>query len=181
MVKSLERVLEEIQKNGKADILELGTKRSIPTRSTCKKHLISNFNSYIMSDFQSGLDVDVVADAHRLSKTWPNHTFDLVWGFSIFEHLEKPWIVSEEIRKILKPNGFFFFQTHFIFPEHAYPNDYFRYTESGLRSIFDWASEIKTDYSCPCTIISDQFGISSVTGSLNREGFLNINISGKKV
>lgn len=45
-------------------VLELGTKRSIESRSTRHEFLLPNAGEWIGTDVEAGVDVDVVADAH---------------------------------------------------------------------------------------------------------------------
>jgi len=175
MSQSLNWVLAGINQKPFPDVLELGTRRWREDKPTHRAALIPEYKSYIMSDFMEGLDVDVIADAHELSKHFEPESFDLIWGFSLFEHLKKPWIAAQEICKILKPGGYFFFQTHHTFPIHGYPNDYFRYNTEGLESLFDWASELKSDYMYPCTIVTDE-----PEKIVRVPAYLNSNVGGKK-
>ena len=46
-------------------VLELGTRRVEGNPSTVRRHIAHPTSTYIASDFEAGLDVDVVADAHR--------------------------------------------------------------------------------------------------------------------
>ena len=76
----------------------------------------------------------VTADAHILP--FANESFDAVVAIAVFEHLERPWIVTAEIERVLKPGGAFYMEVPFLQPYHADPGDYYRYTIPGLRSIF---------------------------------------------
>jgi SAM-dependent methyltransferase len=40
----------------------------------------------------------------------PNDTFDVVFSWSVFEHVDQPIIMLQEIRRILKPDGVLFLQ-----------------------------------------------------------------------
>lgn len=131
-------------------ILEIGTRRW-GKNPTHHKASFPNHEKFVMLDYLDGEDVDVVADAHEMSK-FVDHDFDFFYSASTFEHLERPWEVSAEIEKILRPGGGFFIQTHFNFPEHGFPFDYFRYTTEGLKSLFKWSNDVKTFYQYPCTI-----------------------------
>ena len=51
-------------------VLELGTRRIDGCPSTVRRHWVSPNVRYIACDFQSGLDVDVVADIEQLSQTF---------------------------------------------------------------------------------------------------------------
>ena len=53
-------------------------------------------------DFYPGETVDVVGDAHRLTVHFPKgEQFDLIFCSAVFEHLHMPWVVAEEITKLL--------------------------------------------------------------------------------
>ncbi len=54
-------------------------------------------------DIAPGDDVDVVGDAHELSKFFPSNHFDFIYCVSVFEHLFMPWKVVLEMNRVLKP------------------------------------------------------------------------------
>jgi len=154
--------------------LEIGTRRW-GSNSTHHKVWFPKAKKIIMTDFIDGEDVDVVADAHQLSKTFGEGAIDVIVAASVFEHLKKPWIVAEEILKTLKPGGLFFVQTHHTFPVHGYPNDYFRYTTAGLETLFEKASELHSQFEFPATIKSERLDFT-----LNPNSWLNVCITGKR-
>lgn len=119
-----------------AQVLELGTMRSEANRSTVHRAWAAADANYICSDFQDGLDVDVVADIHTLSHSFAADSMDAIIACSVFEHVQRPWIGAAELGKVLKPGGQVFVQTHFAFPIHGYPSDYWRYTREALETIF---------------------------------------------
>ena len=47
-----------------------------------------------------------------------------------------PWVVAAEINKVLKVGGLTFHSTHFAFPIHERPWDFWRYTDQALRILF---------------------------------------------
>ena len=99
------------------------------------KNLISPHTSeYIAFDMVPGKNIDVVGDA--LNPPFPDAHFDTVISTQMLEHVEKPWVVVQHIKRILKPGGTCIVTAPFLVPFHAYPHDYFRYTEQGLRSLF---------------------------------------------
>ena len=119
-----------------ARVLELGTRRSDPKRSTVHRAWAAADAVYTCSDFEAGLDVDVLADVHTLSQVIAPNSLDAVIACSVFEHVQRPWIGAAEIGKVLKPGGQVFVQTHFAFPIHGFPSDYWRYTRDALETIF---------------------------------------------
>ena len=106
------KYLNNLGKN--INILELGTKRSninIPTHKKDMFKEIPNLN-YVMSDYQDGIDVDIVTDLHNI-KNLENNFFDLIITCSTYEHLKYPQLCSHNLMKILKIGGRIFIQTHF--------------------------------------------------------------------
>jgi SAM-dependent methyltransferase len=88
-------------------------------------------------DLIAGENVNVVGDAHLLSKYFPENHFDAVYSVSVFEHLLMPWKVVLEINKILKPNGIGFIFTHQTIGLHDLPWDYFRFSENSWDGLFN--------------------------------------------
>jgi SAM-dependent methyltransferase len=119
-----------------ARILELGTKQSIPGRSTHHKEWAPHAR-WTLADFQDGEDVDIVADAHRLEDVFPCGTFDAVVSCSTFEHIQRPWLAAASIAKVMAPGAVVFIQTHNAFPIHSYPSDYWRFSEEALRTLLE--------------------------------------------
>ena len=93
-------------------------------------------SDYTGFDIHAGKNVDVVGDAHELSKYFTDKKFDLVFSASTFEHLAMPWVVAAEINKVLKPGGVVFVETHFAYGLHSLPWHFFHFTEQGLRALF---------------------------------------------
>lgn len=122
--------------DGHPRILELGTKRDNIALPTTKKDQFKHYSEYIMSDYQMGVDVDVVADIHRLSKVFGKERFEVIISLSTFEHIKYPQLAAHEIMKTLSIGGLLFIQTHQSFPLHSYPYDYFRYCKDGLSALF---------------------------------------------
>lgn len=92
---------------------------------------------YTGFDIYPGENVDVAGDAHRLSKYFKDEEFDLIFSSAVFEHLAMPWIVAEEISKILKVGGRAFVETHFSFSSHERPWNFFQFSDMGLKALFN--------------------------------------------
>ena len=65
-----------------------------------------------------------------------NESFDLILSFAVFEHLAMPWIVAEEIQKVLKVGGIVVIETHFSFSEHELPWHFFQFNANALEVLF---------------------------------------------
>jgi SAM-dependent methyltransferase len=95
---------------------------------------------YTGFDFYEGENVDVVGDAHKLSSYFDEHErFDLILSSAVFEHLHMPWVVAQEIQKLLKVGGYLFVETHFSFAFHEGPWNFFQFSNVGLRALFNSA------------------------------------------
>lgn len=140
-----------------ATVLEMGVCQSRPGHSTMHRTWAAPDAKWTGTDFQQGGDVDVVADAHTMSQSFPADHFDGIISVSVFEHIQYPWIAAAEVAKILKPGGRIFVHVPWMFPYHAYPSDYFRYSQEGLRSLFEPTGLIvlASDYEAPCKVVSE--------------------------
>jgi hypothetical protein len=82
----------------------------------------------IVADIVAGENVDVVCDAHEVSKHFDHGSFDAIQSASVFEHLLMPWQVILEINKILRVGGLLYIHTHQTLGLHDMPCDYWRYS-----------------------------------------------------
>tara|TARA_B100000575_G_scaffold172467_1_gene138164 strand:- start:1103 stop:1864 length:762 start_codon:yes stop_codon:yes gene_type:complete len=115
-------------------ILEIGSKE-VTGKSILKEKIINA--KYIGLDIQEGRNVDIVADAHELSKKIKENSIDCIYSSSVFEHLYAPWLVAEEISKVLKLDGHVFIETHFTYQAHERPFNFFNCSDLGLKALFN--------------------------------------------
>jgi hypothetical protein len=160
-------------------VLELGTYRALPDVSTRKDHLFPHASEYVGTDIQAGIDVDLVADVHRLTEFTGEEAFDIVLTEAGFEHFKYPHLAAHEIMKALRIGGLVWVQTHQTFPIHAVPYDYFRFSTDALRSLFGEGMGMKvlaSAYASPAAIYShvDRHGHKA-------PAFLHVNILAEKV
>jgi SAM-dependent methyltransferase len=114
-------------------ILEIGS-RQVVAGGQSKRGLFPD-SRYVGFDYYPDANTDVVGDAHELSKFF-GCEFDAVFSLAVFEHFAMPWVVAAEINKVLKVDGLTFHSTHFAFPPHETPWDFWRYTDHALRVLF---------------------------------------------
>lgn len=79
-------------------------------------------------------EVDIVSDAASLP--FKDNSIPAVVSESVLEHVADPQIVASEIVRILKVGGFLYVSAPFIHPYHASPDDFNRWTISGLKHLF---------------------------------------------
>jgi len=87
-------------------------------------------------DIHPGCCVDLVGDAHSLSRFLRAGSVDAVVSASVLEHLQAPWLFAAETNRVLKPGGLVYHQAPGAWPAHALPNDFWRMSAEGLRSLF---------------------------------------------
>ncbi len=85
--------------------------------------------------------VDIAADATNLP--FKDSSIDGLINESILEHVEKPQKVTAEMMRVVKPGGYIYTSVPFIHPFHASPDDYNRWTTSGLRALFKDMDEVE--------------------------------------
>lgn len=71
---------------------------------------------------------DIVADASNIPVT--DNSYDAAIMGELLEHTPDPLPVLKEAHRILKPGGTLLVTVPFMYPVHADPHDYGRYTES---------------------------------------------------
>ena len=95
-----------------------------------------------------GLDVpgNPDADVHGFVEDMPleDASFDLVLCIQVLEHVEDPAAAVRELHRVTKPGGRVLASTHGVMVYHPNPNDYWRWTHTGLGRLFatngDWSS-----------------------------------------
>lgn len=75
--------------------------------------------------------VDLVADIKSLPFDLQN--IDRVVCDNVLEHVDEPVKAVAELHRVLKTGGYLYICTPFLYPFHASPHDYTRWTLPGLR------------------------------------------------
>jgi SAM-dependent methyltransferase len=79
-------------------------------------------------------EVDIIADAESLP--FKDGSVDALVTESMLEHIPRPTVVAKEMVRILKKGGVLYASAPFIHPYHASPDDFNRWTISGLKALF---------------------------------------------
>lgn len=89
---------------------------------------------YIGVDLENGFFdkkyVDVVGTAYAVPVD--SAQADVVLSTQVFEHLERPVDGLKETNRILKDKGLFILSFPLLYPIHAQPRDFYRYTKFGM-------------------------------------------------
>ncbi|KKP56610.1 MAG: Methyltransferase type 11 [Parcubacteria group bacterium GW2011_GWB1_35_5] len=79
-------------------------------------------------------EVDIVADAEILP--FRDNSIDAAVSESVFEHVPDADKVAREMVRVVKPGGYIYVSAPFVHPYHASPDDFNRWTISGLKHMF---------------------------------------------
>jgi hypothetical protein len=116
-------------------VIALGTRGHTDEGTAAWRHSFTG-RTVIGIDIHAGPGVDVVGDAHRLSSIIVPGSAAAFVSNVVFEHLEVPWLVALEVQRILRIGGLALVSAPMVWPEHAAPNDFWRASPFGLRSLF---------------------------------------------
>lgn len=157
-------------------VLEIGTLRwdeQFPTHH--RSWFPLPVKSYTMTDISAGTDVDIVSDAHDLTRTFGFAAFEVVIAVSVWEHLRRPWVAMKSVFDVLRPGGMAYICTHQTFPIHGYPDDYFRFSDQAMRSMAEdaWLEVEEVGYTYPCSI---EPGVEIERWNRAAEAYLNVDI-----
>lgn len=121
------------------------------------------FSDAIGVDMLPGAGVDVVAN---LEEPLPNGlgNFDHIECCSVLEHARRPWKLAANLQRMLNPLGSLLISAPMVWRIHGYPDDYFRFTPNGVRSLFDRVGWVKI------CIASDRLKQNDLVPSVEVEG-----------
>jgi SAM-dependent methyltransferase len=85
---------------------------------------------------------------HDICKNPLPKQYDTILCCNTYEHIIDPYKASQNIIKSLKPGGYVFITTVWIYPFHAYRDviDTYRYTDQALSVLFKELEEVKCWY-----------------------------------
>lgn len=128
------------------DVLEVGSRMTTPDAWWINNRDLAS-GQWLGMDMQSGHGVDVVADLRRLPAEWQGR-FSGVLCSEVLEHVARPWLALPALRQVIRPGGWVVVTTLFSFPEHGFPDDYYRYTSSGLTLLLEDAGfvDVEAEY-----------------------------------
>jgi SAM-dependent methyltransferase len=101
----------------------------------------SSISSYVGLDIENALEYDAEV---RPDYTWDgitmpfeNAQFETAFGTEVLEHCPYPDLILNEVYRVLKSGGVFFFTVPFLWPLHEVPHDEFRYTPFSLKRLLE--------------------------------------------
>ncbi|MEA5534775.1 class I SAM-dependent methyltransferase [Crocosphaera sp. XPORK-15E] len=131
---------------------------SLPESKSYKKMLeIGGSNTLNSQDFFPELDyfnIDIednpnlptiVADITQTTNLEPE-SVDLIVSHQTFEHIDRPWLASQEITRLLKPGGLCYISTVWSWRYHPVPIDYWRFSPDCLSFLFKELDKIDANF-----------------------------------
>jgi len=117
-------------------LVEIGSRN----RSGTIRNDIFDGRDYTGVDVLRGENVNLLADAHQLSRHFDPGSVDAVFSLNTFEHLAMPLQVILEINKILRVGGLVYLDAPQTIGLHEMPWDFFRFSDRAWESLLNKAT-----------------------------------------
>lgn len=151
-------------------VVEFGSLQVEPDQPHDLRPLFAG-HEYVGTDMRAGPGVDRVEDLRALS--FADGEVGTVLCTDTLEHCEDPVAACRELHRVTAPGGLCLITSVMLFGIHGYPNDYFRFTPEGFRSMlapFDdvWVAGIG-DPNIPFQVVG--IGAKGTTLDLSLDSF----------
>ena len=123
----LEQSAPVLLKSPKMRIADFGGTEKVGKNIVKDMLAAGGLKDYHMLDFDNGVD---------LRKPIKGKKFDLGICMDLLEHTSNPFVVAKNIIDSLNPNALLFVTVPFTWQLHGYPDDFWRFTPSGLEELF---------------------------------------------
>ena len=143
---SLNRVV--MQKSSRAMIRALGPERLKVAEISGKWGRMFKFASYQQFLYPK---YDICAGPYKDANGKPLK-FDLILANQVWEHLDRPYAATKNVRRMLVKGGHFWVAVPFYIPFHAAPMDNSRWSARGLKNLLIEAGFHEDD------IVAEQWG-----------------------
>jgi SAM-dependent methyltransferase len=150
-------------------IYEFGSRQADDERDANLRRFFPD-TEYVGCDMQPGKGVDRVLNLHAIDL--PDSSVPSVLCLDTLEHVEYPRRAVREMSRILKPNGILLISSVMNFPIHSHPNDYWRFTPEGFRSLLSPFPTHHVGFCGPDDFPSTIFGVGWKGKTAIPEGFL---------
>ncbi|NWH08623.1 MAG: methyltransferase domain-containing protein [Alphaproteobacteria bacterium] len=95
---------------------------------------------FVGIDLEAGPNVDAVADITKpgdeFRRALPLPAFGGIICAHVLEHVRNPFVAAANLAGVLAPGGLIFVQTPWVQAFHAFPDDLWRFSVSGLMELF---------------------------------------------
>lgn len=119
------------------------------------------YENCLYLDVYPSLTTDVVVAPDCLYPL-ARDSFDGISCCAVLEHVTKPWIVVDEIQRLLRPGGRCYIDWPFLQPVHGYPSHFYNATREGLKNLFADRFQIERLWTHDCE--TPDFSLSWILG-----------------
>lgn len=102
-----------------------------------KEELKKSNCNYYSCDYNKDINADFNCDVIDLEKIVGRNFFDVIIALECLEHSPQFWKIPEAFYNLLRDGGIIYVSTPFYFMYHAPKPDYWRFTEDGLKYLFE--------------------------------------------
>ncbi len=99
--------------------------------------LRKNNCTYYTCDYNSNINPDFNCDFLDVEKIVGTNFFDVIIALECLEHSPRVWEIPKAMHRLLKDNGIIYISVPFYFLYHDPKPDYWRFTEDGLKLLFE--------------------------------------------
>lgn len=143
-------------------VLEVG---SLQIDDTSLRDLYNQRAEWLGIDLVEGPGVDMLCDITKCDDSLPYDYFGTVICSEVLEHIFDVSSALKQMYRVTRPGGKILVTTLFAFPEHQYPSDYWRFSESCLRQLLEDAGyqQVATQYAGEIVVsLVDRPGVRAV-------------------
>jgi hypothetical protein len=150
-------VLDQIADSMSGPVLQIGSRtqvidQQVGNRKTWRDRCVAK--GFVGADLEAGDNVDAVFDI-----CWPldrirtallhagHQAFGGIVCAHLLEHVKNPFAAARNISDLLAPGGRVFIQVPWVQAFHAFPDDYWRMSLSGLEVLFEGLTPLDAFYS----------------------------------
>ncbi|MEM7221616.1 MAG: hypothetical protein AAF495_01470 [Pseudomonadota bacterium] len=135
---------------------------------------------FIGADLEAGENVDAVFDVcdqlpviqTALAPALAGRQLGAIVCSHLMEHLRRPWVAAGNIESLLPPGGLAFIQVPWVQGFHAFPDDFWRMSLSGLLELFPGLELVDAFYSG---------GSSDVAYRVWRDGIVDFSLQARQI
>lgn len=141
-----ENTLDWIETNLKfigGSILEVGSKKYNDIEHLGLRLFLEKYNKvdhFIGCDLVCGdnvdVQVDLSGDIETVCHAFKNKKFDTIFCVSVLEHIPNVFQAANNLQSLLNPGGCIFISVPFVFRNHGYPSDFWRFTPDAISYLF---------------------------------------------
>ncbi len=130
--------VRKYSKELRGPFLEIGSRDYGNTQDL--RSIFNDKGKYIGLDLSEGKGVDIILDLtqefEKIDKALNEERFNTIICLSVLEHCEQPFVMADNLTRLLGKGGHIIISVPFAYEFHGYPSDYWRFTHEGVKKLF---------------------------------------------